>query len=115
MVSAGLVQRTVIKAPLAKFWKQVFPKIVVNDAAKVSTAGEIAWAFRKGSPQLKAAVDDFVKRFGKGTTIGNMLLARYFANAKYVKDAASDSERRNSSSLSATSASTATSTTSTGC
>jgi membrane-bound lytic murein transglycosylase MltF len=94
MVSAGLVQRTVIKAPLAKFWKQVFPKIVVNDAAKVSTGGEIAWAFRKGSPQLKAAVDDFVKRFGKGTTIGNMLLARYFANAKYVKDAASDSERR---------------------
>ena len=94
MVHAGLVQRTVVKSPIAKFWKQVFPDLVVNDQAKVRTGVDIAWAFRKGSPQLKAAVDDFVRRNGKGTTIGNMLLAKYFSNAKYVKDAASTSERK---------------------
>jgi membrane-bound lytic murein transglycosylase MltF len=94
MVSAGLMPRTIVKAPLAKFWKQVFPKLVVNEQAKVRTGADIAWAFRKGSPQLKAAVDDFVRRNGKGTMIGNMLLAKYFSNAKYVSDAASTAERK---------------------
>ena len=94
MVNAGLVQRTVVKAPLAQFWKQVFPKLVVGEQAKVRTGGEIAWAFRKGSPQLKAVVDDFIRRNGKGTMIGNMLLKKYFSDAKYVKNAASAAERK---------------------
>ena len=58
MVNAGLLARTVIKLPIATFWKQVFPQITVNDNAKVRTGGEIAWAMRKDSPQLKAAVDE---------------------------------------------------------
>jgi len=93
MVQAGLVPATVIKTPIAKFWKQVFPKVVLNEQAKVRTGGEIAWAFRKNSPQLKAAVDSFIKRNGQGSTMGNTFLARYLANAKYVKNAASQTER----------------------
>jgi membrane-bound lytic murein transglycosylase MltF len=49
---------------------------------------------RKGSPQLKAAVDDFIKRNGQGTTIGNTILARYYGSAKYVKNAASEADRK---------------------
>jgi membrane-bound lytic murein transglycosylase MltF len=99
MLSAGLIPLTIINAPIAKFWKQVFPAIVVNDKAAVRTGGDIAWAFRKDSPQLKAAVDDFVSRNGKGTAIGNMLLARYLKDAKYVKNAASAEERKKFQSL----------------
>src|SRR5262245_66488333 len=94
MVNAGLIPMTIIKAPIAKFWKQIFPKVVVNEQAKVRTGGEIAWAFRKGSPQLKAAADDFIKRNGQGSTIGNTLLARYLTSAKYVKSAGSEAERK---------------------
>lgn len=94
MVNAGLAPRTVVKAPLATFWKQVFPQLVLSEQAKVRTGVDIAWAFRKGSPQLKAIVDDFVRRHGKGTMIGNMLLAKYLSSAKYVQDAASTAERR---------------------
>jgi membrane-bound lytic murein transglycosylase MltF len=54
----------------------------------------MAWAIRKGSPQLKAAADDFAARHAKGTAIGNQVQARYFKNAKYVKDAASEAERK---------------------
>ena len=93
MVQAGLIPMTIIKAPMAKFWKQVFPKVVVNEQAKVRTGGEIAWAFRKNSPQLKAAADAFIKRHGQGSVIGNTILARYLTNAKYVKSAASQAER----------------------
>ena len=94
MVNAGLVSRTIIKLPIAKFWKQVFPKIVVNEKAAVRTGGEIAWAMRKNSPQLKVAVDDFIKRNRQGTVIGNTILARYYGKAKYVKSATSEAERK---------------------
>lgn len=94
MVNAGLVPRTIVKAPLAKFWQQVFPKIVISENVRVRTGSDIAWAFRKGSPQLKAEIDAFARTHGKGTLIGNMLLAKYFADAKYVSNAASASERR---------------------
>jgi membrane-bound lytic murein transglycosylase MltF len=94
MVNAGLIQLTVVDKHEADFWKQIFPKIKVHDGVAVRRGGNIAWAIRKGSPQLKAALDDFLVRHGKGTTTGNMILMRYFKNTKYVKDAASEAERK---------------------
>ncbi len=94
MVNAGLIPLTVSVDTVASFWKQVFPKITVHDAVTLRTGGSLAWAIRKGSPQLKAAVDDFAARNAKGTAIGNQLLARYYKNAKYVKDASSEAERK---------------------
>jgi membrane-bound lytic murein transglycosylase MltF len=94
MVNAGLIPLIVVDKHKADFWKQIFPKIKVHDGVAVRTGGDIAWAIRKGSPQLKAAADDFMARYGKGTTAGNTILMRYLKNAKYVKDAASESERK---------------------
>jgi membrane-bound lytic murein transglycosylase MltF len=94
MVNAGLVPLTVTTDFLASFWKQVFPKLKVYTGAPLLTGGNIAWAIRKDSPQLKAVVDDFAARHAKGTSIGNQILARYLKNAKYVKDAASEAERK---------------------
>jgi membrane-bound lytic murein transglycosylase MltF len=94
MVNAGLIPLIVVDKHKADFWKQVFPKITVHDKVVVRSGGEIAWAIRKGSPQLKAAVDDFLARNAQGTAVGNTLLKRYLASAKYVKDAASETERK---------------------
>jgi membrane-bound lytic murein transglycosylase MltF len=94
MVNAGLIPFTATADIIANFWKQVFPKIKVHEGMALLTAGNVAWAIRNDSPQLKAATDDFVARHAKGTSIGNQVLARYFKNAKYVKDAASEAERK---------------------
>jgi membrane-bound lytic murein transglycosylase MltF len=94
MVNAGLIPLIVVDKPKADFWKQIFPKITVHDEVAVRTGGDIAWAIRKGSPQLKAAADAFMVRHGKGTTAGNTILMRYLKDAKYAKDAASESERK---------------------
>jgi membrane-bound lytic murein transglycosylase MltF len=94
MVNAGLMPLIIVDQHKADFWKQIFPNITVHDGVAVRTGGDVAWAIRKGSPQLKAAVDNFVARHAKGTTVGNTLLARYLKNAQYVKDAASESERQ---------------------
>jgi membrane-bound lytic murein transglycosylase MltF len=94
MVNAGLIPLIVVDKHKADFWKQIFPKIKVHDGVAARTGGDTAWAIRKGNPQLKAALDDFLVRHGKGTTAGNTILMRYLKNAKYVKDAASESERK---------------------
>jgi membrane-bound lytic murein transglycosylase MltF len=94
MVNAGLIPLTLTADFLANFWKQVFTNIKVHAETPLLTGGNIAWAIRKGCPQLKAAVDDFAARHAKGTSIGNQILARYLKNAKYVKDAASEAERK---------------------
>ncbi|MBW2491758.1 MAG: transglycosylase SLT domain-containing protein, partial [Deltaproteobacteria bacterium] len=54
--------------------------------------GEIAWAFRKNSPKLKAVVNDFVKGHKEGTMLGNVLFKRYLKNTKYVKNSLSEKE-----------------------
>jgi len=94
MVNAGLIPLIVVDKHKADFWKQIFPKIKVHDGVALRTGGDIAWAIRKGSPQLKAAVDDFMGRHAKGTTAGNTILIRYLKNVKYVKDAGSEAERK---------------------
>jgi membrane-bound lytic murein transglycosylase MltF len=94
MLNAGLVELVVVDKHVADFWKQIFPKLTVHDDVAVRTGGEVAWAIRKGSPQLKAAADDFAARHKIGTSTGNQLLTRYLKNLKYVKNAASEEERK---------------------
>ena len=94
MLNAGLVPLIVVDKHLAEFWKQIFPQITVHGDVAVRTGGEIAWAIRKGTPQLKAQLDDFAKRHKVGTSTGNQLMTRYLKNVKYVKNAASAQERK---------------------
>jgi membrane-bound lytic murein transglycosylase MltF len=94
MVNARLIPLIVVDKHFADFWKQIFPKIRVNEGAALRTGGNIAPAIRKGSPQFKAALDDFWTRHGKGTDTGKTILMRYLKRTKYVKDASSESERK---------------------
>jgi membrane-bound lytic murein transglycosylase MltF len=94
MVNAGLMPFTATADFLISFWKQIFPNIKGHEEAALLTGGNMAWAIRKDSPQLKAAANDFVVRHAKGTKVGNKVPARYFKNAKYVKDAGSEAERK---------------------
>ena len=94
MLNAGLIALIIVDKHKADFWKQIFPKLTVHDNIAVRTGGEIASAIRKGSPQLKAVADDFVTRHKVGTSTGNQLLTRYLKNVKYVKNAASEEERK---------------------
>ena len=94
MLDAGLVPLVVVDKHIADFWKQIFSQITVHEDIAVREGAEVAWALRKGSPQLKAALDDFAKRNKVGTSIGNQLMTRYLKNVKYVKNAASEEERK---------------------
>ena len=99
MVNAGLIPMIVMDSHKAQFWKQIFDNIKVHQDIAVRTGGNIAWAFRKNSPKLKAVVNDFVKGHREGTMLGNILFKRYLQNTKYVKNSVSEKELKKYNSM----------------
>jgi membrane-bound lytic murein transglycosylase MltF len=96
MVNAGLVGLIVVDRRKARFWKQVFPRVKVHEDIAVRAGGEIAWAIRKDSPELKRMLDDFATSATSGRRVKERerILARYLKNTRYVKSAASQAERK---------------------
>jgi membrane-bound lytic murein transglycosylase MltF len=94
MVSAGLVPAIVVDDYLARFWKQVFPTVVLHENVAVRSGGSLGVAFRKNSPQLRAALNTFLGEYGLGSAFGNQIERRYLRSTSYVKNAASEAERK---------------------
>jgi membrane-bound lytic murein transglycosylase MltF len=92
MLNAGLVKLAVVDGHKAEFWARIFSDIELHPDVAVRTGGEIAFAFRKQSPQLQVALDDFAKRHGKGTAFGNTKFREYLKSTKYVESAGSKAE-----------------------
>jgi len=94
MANAGLIKITVVDDYLAEFWKQVFPDITLHDTVKLRTGGQLAVAIRRNSPQLAAGLNAIIDKYGLGTAFGNTIEKRYLQSTKYVRNAASEAERR---------------------
>jgi membrane-bound lytic murein transglycosylase MltF len=94
MVNAGLIPITVVDDYLAAFWKKMFTSLTVHETVTVRTGGNLAVALRKNSPQLAAALNEFIGKNGLGTAFGNMMQTRYLDNTKFAKNAASEAERK---------------------
>ncbi len=94
MVNADLIPATVVDDYLADYWKQVFTDLNVHHALALRTGGNLAVAIRKNSPKLAAEINGFIAKNGLNTAIGQVLNKRYMMSTKYVKNAASDAERK---------------------
>ena len=92
MLNAGLIRLVVVDSHKAEFWAQIFANIHLHPEAAVRTDGDIAWAFRKESPKLKAAVNRFVATHKRGTSFGNQVFNRYLKSTKFVKNALDPAE-----------------------
>ena len=96
MLNAGLVPILVVDEDIAVFWKKVFPKITVHEDVAIDSGSQVAWAIRKGSPQLKAFLDAQVAALTSGHLEDErqVILARYLKSLAHVRNAAADAERR---------------------
>ncbi len=92
MVNAGLIPRMVMDDYTARLWAKVFPDVRIHPQVPLSTQGRIAWAIRKNSPQLKAALDAFVKRNRAGSASFNDAYRRYFHTTRWVRSATASKE-----------------------
>jgi membrane-bound lytic murein transglycosylase MltF len=93
MVNAGLIPAVVVDDYLAEFWTKIFPDLTVHPGVAVRTGGELAPAIRKNSPQLAAALNEFVAKNGIGSAFGNIIQKRYLVNTSYAKNATSTEQR----------------------
>jgi membrane-bound lytic murein transglycosylase MltF len=88
MVNAGLVPATVLYDKIADAWAKVLPKLKVHHDV-VLVKAPLCWAIQRNTPQLKAAVNDFIKSHSLGTAYGNTIAGRYFKETKWVLHATS--------------------------
>ncbi len=92
MMNARLIPMIVIDSHKGKFWSQIFKDLTLYPDIKVRTNGQIAWAIRKNSPELKEAINGFMKTHKKGTLMGNILFERYLENTKWVHNSLNEEE-----------------------
>lgn len=93
MTNAGLIGATVIDNYKASYWSELLTEMEVRNDLVVNAGGEIAWAFRKNSPQLAAVINDFARGHRVGTLIGNVLVNRYMENLQWIRNSTSESGR----------------------
>jgi membrane-bound lytic murein transglycosylase MltF len=94
MASAGLVNVLVVDNHKAWFWQRVIPSLKLYPAVTLRKGADIAWAIRKDSPQLKAALNAFLAKNGKDSLNGRMIFRRYLLNTQYVKGATVEAEMK---------------------
>ncbi len=94
MVNSGLLPATVTISIRADFWSKVFSHLTVHSNAVLKEDGQLAWAARTDSPNLKKLLDEFIEGREFGTSFGSTLAHRYLQNTKWVKDSTSTEEMK---------------------
>lgn len=92
MVNAGLLAIVVVDDWKAEMWAQILPGIKVRQDLAVREGGYVGWAFRKNSPQLRQAIDDFYVNHVKKQGVAEYLLKQYMRRIKQIKNNTDDAE-----------------------
>ncbi len=87
MVNAGLLPMTVVDEHRAALWAQLLPALAVHTDLAVGTIREVAWAVRKGSPELRATLGAFLKSRAAAIGSGEWIKRRAFAHLPLAGDA----------------------------
>jgi membrane-bound lytic murein transglycosylase MltF len=94
MAAAGLVEVLVVDNHKAWFWQRVWPRLKLYPTVTLRTGGQIAWAIRKDSPELKAALNSFLSSNGLDSLNARLIFRRYLRSTQYVKGASADVARK---------------------
>jgi len=100
MLNANMIQATVVDSHTAKLWSVLFQDIKIHEQLSLNDNGEIAWAIRKNSPQLKKMINQFHDVSKEGTFLGNLLRKRY-SNSHWVENNTSPQAQKRLESISA--------------
>lgn len=84
LVNSGVMPYTAAVHDVAKLWTNVMDSLVLYDKFPLATNISYGMVFRKGSPKLKAATDQFAKKNGKGTMVGNSLYNKYVKSVRLL-------------------------------
>lgn len=94
MVNAGLLPFAVVDDHEATIWTKIFPNAIPRADLVVGEGGEIAWAVRRNSPELKAELNAFFSTHSAVTSFGATIRKRYFSDKRAVKNALEENEAK---------------------
>ncbi len=80
MVNTDIIPAIVMDEHKAKLWLGLFDGVKAHGEFPIRDGGEIAWAFRKKSPELEKVVNAFLATAKVGTSLGNILKRRYYSD-----------------------------------
>jgi membrane-bound lytic murein transglycosylase MltF len=89
MVNAGMLPWAIVDDYKLRWWDGVFDELTARPDIVFRDGGRLAWAMRQNSPQLKAAINDFLATHREGTLIGNVLQNRYVRDFDWAANALS--------------------------
>jgi membrane-bound lytic murein transglycosylase MltF len=84
LAHAGVIPFTVADRHVAELWAPVLTGMEPRPDLKLRTGGKIAWAVRKGNPELLASLNRFMRANKSGTLVGNVLFKRYFKTTRWI-------------------------------
>ena len=92
LVDAGVLPAAVIDSHKARLFVEIYDNLTLHPGLAIHEGGVIAWAIRKGSPQLMEALNSFQATAKKGTELGNILYRRWFGDPEKLRNAIAPSE-----------------------
>jgi membrane-bound lytic murein transglycosylase MltF len=84
LVNSGVMPYTAAVLDVARLWTNVMDSLVLYDKFPLAKNISYGMVFRKGSPKLKAATDQFAKKNRKGTMVGNSLYNKYVKSVRLL-------------------------------
>ncbi|MGR5132694.1 transglycosylase SLT domain-containing protein [Vibrio alfacsensis] len=87
MLNNGYVKAIVLDSHKAKLWLNHMDDIRANTKIPIRKNGQIAWAMRHNSPELKKVVNNFIKTSKSGTLLGNIIYNKYIDNTNWLNKA----------------------------
>jgi membrane-bound lytic murein transglycosylase MltF len=94
MAGSGLVKTVIVDNHKAFFWQRVIPSLTLHSTVALRKGADIAWAIRKDSPKLKAALNRFLAKNGLDSLNARLIFRRYLLNTQYVKSATAEAEMK---------------------
>ncbi len=90
LVNSGIADITVVDDYKAEFWSTVFPDLRLHKELIVHSGGQVSWAHRKGSPEFETMLKGFMRKYGRGTLVGNDTYSRYLSRVDRVRCAGAE-------------------------
>ncbi len=94
MVNAGVLPLAIVDDWKAKIWAQILPSVKLREDLALASDQRIGWAIRKGSPQLRAVLEEFYFSYVKKQGIHTQRMAQAARRVKQIRNNTADAERK---------------------
>lgn len=94
MVNAGLLPFAIVDDWKAKVWVQVLPALKLREDLVLAADQRLGWAIRKGSPRLRAELEEFYATFVKKQGVYSQRVAQAAKRVKQIRNNTTDAERK---------------------